>query len=195
MEKRGLTTALVQQGVSQGEDVVWGDEMRLGLHGQVRRRWTGRGVKLRQVVQLRYVWRYLALTVSPSGQLRWTWISNMKKESVAQAVIAWQQAGVQAVVWDNASSHRANLVRAQPMKFIGLPAYAPELNPAERVFEEIRRAVEGRVYADLEAKVQAVEAILTDLAGHPDRVRRLAAWSWIAEALTQLPPPLHTAFS
>ena len=32
------------------------------------------------------------------------------------------------------------------MKTITLPAYSPELNPAERVFEEVRRWVEARVY-------------------------------------------------
>jgi hypothetical protein len=29
--------------------------MRLGLHGQVRRRWTPRGIKLQQPVGIRYV--------------------------------------------------------------------------------------------------------------------------------------------
>ncbi len=47
------------------------------------------------------------------------------------------------------------------------PAYAPELNPVERFFRELRRAVEGRVY--------------------PDRVRQLCGWTWIREALTALP--------
>ena len=32
------------------------------------------------------------------------------------------------------------------------PAYSPELNPAEPVFEEVRRWVEGRVYGSVEEK-------------------------------------------
>jgi transposase len=67
-----------------------------------------------------------------------------------------------------------------------LPPYAPELNPAERVFEEIRRQVEGCVYESLEAKEAVVERYLVELAATPERVRRLCAWTWIEEALQRL---------
>ena len=61
------------------------------------------------------------------------------------------------------------------MPLIGLPPYSPELNPAERVFEEVRRWIEGNVYPSLEDKVAAVEAYLTELESNPDRVRGLPA--------------------
>jgi hypothetical protein len=48
MEKRGLLAAL-----RRGEEVVFADEMRLGLLGQVRRVWGRRGEKLRRRVELR----------------------------------------------------------------------------------------------------------------------------------------------
>ena len=32
------------------------------------------------------------------------------------------------------------------------PPYAPELNPVERFFRELRRAIEGKVYPTLQAK-------------------------------------------
>jgi transposase len=35
--------------------------------------------------------------------------------------------------------------------------YSPELNPAERVFEGVRRWVEGRRYESIEAKKAAME--------------------------------------
>ena len=37
------------------------------------------------------------------------------------------------------------------------------LNPAERVFEEVRREIEGKVYANLDEKVTAAQEFLTDL--------------------------------
>ena len=37
-------------------------------------------------------------------------------------------------------------------KRIFLPAYSPELNPAERVFGEVRRHIEGKVYPYLKEK-------------------------------------------
>ena len=68
-----------------------------------------------------------------------------------------------------------------------MPPYSLELNPAERVFEELRRAVEGRVWGTVEAKVAAVDRLLQDLARSPERVRHLAGWAWIRAALSQLP--------
>jgi transposase len=69
------------------------------------------------------------------------------------------------------------------------PAYAPELNPLERLIEELRRAVEGRVYSSLEAKVTAIESELRKWDVDADRVRRLADWDWIRNTLNQLPNP------
>jgi DDE superfamily endonuclease len=187
VEKGGLTAALTAAGLTVGQAVAWADELRLGLHGQVRRRWVPRGVKLRLKVQVRYVWRYLALAVDPAGRLRWRWLERFRKEPVAETIAAWQADGVRALVWDSAPSHTAKLVRAVGLPPVALPPYSPELNPAERVFEELRRAVEGLVYADIEAKVAAVEAALARLAADPARVRRLVGWSWITQALDGLP--------
>ena len=161
--------------------------MRLGLHGQVRRRWAPRGIKLRQRVEVKYQWRYLVLAVSAAGMLRWRWLETMKKEGIAETVSAWKDAGIRALVWDSAPSHRAKLVRRAGPPLVALPPYSPELNPAERVFEELRRAVEGRVWGTVEAKVAAVDALLQDLALSPERVQRLAGWPWIRTTLSELP--------
>ena len=66
------------------------------------------------------------------------------------------------------------------------PPYSPELNPVERLFQEIRRRVEGRVYPDLAAKKRVVEAVLEDFAAHPEQIRRLMYWSWISETFRTL---------
>jgi hypothetical protein len=159
--------------------------MRLGLRGVVRRVWAPRGVKVRQAQVLTYVWRYLALAVNGlTGTLTWQWTTSMKKEALAEVVTTWQQAGIQAVVWDGAASHRAKLVRAVGLPLITQPPAAPELNPAERVFQELRRAIEGRSYPTLDDKIAVVERELTVLAADPARLRRLTGWAWIADALT-----------
>jgi transposase len=188
MEKGGLSTALAGAGVIQGKPVGWADEMRLGLLGRVRRVWGIRGIKIRQKGECTYQWRYLSLAVDGvGGQLWWTWIPNLRKETVQAVVREWQEAGIGALVWDRAPSHRAKVVRAVGLPLIEQPPAAPELNPAERVFEELRRAVEGRVYGTIEKKMAAVERVLQELAASPERVQRLTGWSWIRVALAQLP--------
>ncbi|HEX2173319.1 MAG TPA: hypothetical protein VHL09_12850, partial [Dehalococcoidia bacterium] len=69
------------------------------------------------------------------------------------------------------------------------PPDAPELNPAERRIEEIRRAVDGLVSDTLDDQVAAVDAFLAELDADPERVRRRAAWDWIEQAFDQLPAP------
>ena len=151
------------------------DEMRVGLRGMVRRVWGRRGVKVRQRLQLVYEWRYLFLVVDGrKGTLHWTWMESMKAEMVGAAVNGLKQQTDVAV-------------RGVGLPLIGLPPYSPELNPAERVFEEVRRWIEGKVYPSLEDKVASVAAYLTELESNPDRVRGLAGWDWIEDAIQRLP--------
>jgi MoxR-like ATPase len=63
--------------------------------------------------------------------------------------------------------------------------YSP-LNPAERVFAEVRRWVEGRRYERIEAKKAAVEAVLRRLEAE-GKVSSLVGWHYIRQALHALP--------
>jgi|TARA_Y100000310_G_scaffold16575_1_gene16507 transposase len=116
----------------------------------------------------------------------------MKADMMAAVVKGLkQQTEVAAVVWDGAPGHRDQRVQELGMPLIGLPPYSPELNPAERVFEEVRRWIEGKVYRSIDDKVEAVQAFLSELESDPDRVRSLTAWDWIDEAIQGL--PVHLA--
>jgi len=163
--------ALRAQGVKDGRKVVFADEMRIGMIGQVRRKWFLRGYKPRERVERQFVWRYLQLAVQPlTGEIGWRWAERMGGEEVAAAVKPWQAAGIEAVVWDNPASHRALCVKG-----VHLLPYSPE--SCGWVFEEVRRWIEGRVYGSIEAKLAAVESFLRGLAEDKARVRRLTGVS------------------
>ena len=53
--------------------------------------------------------------------------------------------------------HKAKVVGEVGLRRIYQPPYSPERNPAERVFAEVRRWVEGCRYESIEAKKAAVE--------------------------------------
>ncbi len=193
MAKGGLTGSLASLGLCRGDaERVWFcDELRAGLISQLRRRWCPRGVRLVQKQQMRFVWRWLCLAVNPlTGRLLWRWQQDLRTPAVAESASWLGGQGVAALVWDNAPAHRAKVVKAAeaspPLCF--LPPFSPELNPAERVFAEVRRHIEGRPYESLDEKVRAAEAFLSGLSGDPERVRRLAGWRWVREALAALPP-------
>ncbi len=172
--------------MSGTQPVHFADELRLGLRGQVRRVLAPRGVKVQQALQLRYAWRYLLVAVDPlAGTLRWAWLERLTQDHLRPVLAEWR---LDCVIWDGAGSHRGKRLRDLPTRRVLLPPYAPELNPAERIFEEIRRQVEGQVYESLEAKEAVVERYLTDLAATPAQVRRLCAWTWIEDAIQRLAP-------
>jgi predicted Zn-ribbon and HTH transcriptional regulator len=160
--------------------------MRLGLRGQVRRVLAPKGVKVIQRVQLTYTYRYLLLAVEPlQGELRWRWVERMNAATLLPVLEDWK---LPAVVWDGAPAHRSSAMETLSTRRIRQPAYAPELNPAERVFEEVRRWTEGKVYESLDEKQRAADRYLKRLQADPERVKRLCGWDWIEEALHSLPP-------
>ena len=146
-------------------------------------------MKVRQRVQFTYKWRYLVLAVDgQAGRIWWNWNETMRAEELIPLVRGMKDTtDLEALVWDGAPSHRDDRLPRIGLPLIALPPYAPELNPAERIFEAIRRAIEGRVFATLEDKVAAVEALLQQLDADPARVRRLAGWAWIHAAFARLP--------
>jgi transposase len=192
VEKGGLAQALDAVGLTRFSRIGHADEMRLGLRGTSRRVWGRRGIKVRQRLQLKYDWWYLFAAVDgQAGTVSWTWLDSMKAADLVPLMEALHaNAPLDAVVWDGATSHRDDAVRAVGVPLIQLPRYSPELNPAERLFEEVRRHVEGKVYATLDAKAADVQAFLEELDADPPRVRRLCGWDWINDAITSLPEPL-----
>ncbi len=195
MEKGGLAQALQAVGLTRASRVGHADELRLGLRGTSRRVWGRRGVKVRQRLQLKYEWRYLFAAVDgQAGRIWWDWVPSMKAEALWPTIAGLQEMAVlEALVWDNAPGHRDADISALDLALVGLPPYSPELNPAERLFEEIRRRVEGRVYATLDAKAAEVEAFLRELDADPARVRQLCGWDWITAAHGALPVPQEKA--
>ena len=150
LEKGGLLNALGQAGVTTTSRLWHCDEMRFGLWGQVRRRWGLKGKKIIQRMQIMFHWSYLVLAVDvPRGELLWEWSQRMNQQQLVPIFEQWHMDGV---LWDGAPSHRGKLMGQVGFARIFLPAYSPELNPAERVFEEVRRHIEGEVYPSLKAK-------------------------------------------
>jgi hypothetical protein len=93
---------------------------------------------------------------------------------------------VEGPIWDGSGTHRARVIRATGPAHIRLPAYAPELSPAERLFEEIRGRLPGRLYVTIDAKAEAVEQFLAELRADATRHSRLVGRDWTSNALTQL---------
>lgn len=188
MEKRGLCEALCAQKATRTSRIGWSDEFRIGLAGSVRRVLTPRGIKVRQLVELRREWYWLAVVVVPrSGVLEAQWMGTLGSDDFKPVLREWHEAYIDLLVWDGLPGHRGVLPTDTPLPTIIQPAASPELNPAERVGEVIRAAVEGRIYPTLWQKMLAVEDVLHELQADRQQVRQLTGYPWILDALKELP--------
>lgn len=84
-------------------------------------------------------------------------------------------------LWDNAGFHQkagdATLPsNVHPLPF---PAYSPELNPVEQVWEVFRDAIGNKVYAVIDAMDAAASDALASLYHSPERIRRLVGEGWL----------------
>ena len=86
------------------------------------------------------------------------------------------------MVLDGASSHKAKqLVIADNIRLLALPAYAPELNPQEHVWDELReKEFPNRVFNHMDGVIQQLEQGLPRLAADSKSLRSLTAWPWIS---------------
>jgi hypothetical protein len=133
----------------------------------------------KQEVDARIGKRWQALWMLRRGE-RWKRVKAMGGSAQADS------AGTQGMVWDHAAFHKAKVVGEVGLRRIYQPPYFPELNPAERVFAEVRRWVEGRRYERIEAKKAAVEAVLRRLEDE-GKVSSLVGWRYIRQTLNVLP--------
>jgi len=172
---------LTAQRVRAGQRVVFVDELRVGLIGQARRRWKGRGVRLCPRVERSSKWRYLQVAVDPlSGEVWQRWSARLGKEAAVAALSEWRALGVAVVVWENAGSHRARAVREVGVALVYLPACLSELTSVARVLCAVGRCVAGVVDGVLAAVAGALDGLC-------DGMVRLVGWGWIREALAGLP--------
>jgi hypothetical protein len=140
--KGGLAEALAAAGLTRDRVIGHADEIRVGLLGQVRRRWGRCGVRLRQRIQRKRRYRSLFLAVDVRGGRLWyCWLDSMKGDEFCGVLRGIERADVlDALVWDGAPGHRDARVGRIGVPLIPLPASSPELNPAERLFEAMRRS-------------------------------------------------------
>ena len=187
---QGLRDALIESGMSSGDALFFSDEARVGLHGSNRKIWGVRGIKVIQLVQIRRQWKYLFAAVNPiTGELHWTWIDSMSKENTVEALSEIRERSeLRTMVWDGAGSHRSkDVLSIEGVNSIVQPPFSPELNPTERVFQEVRRWTDGRVYESIEEKMSAADDFMRGLTSDPKRVQSLCGFEWIKKAVHDLP--------
>ncbi len=156
------------------------DEARFGQQGGNSRVWAPTGSRPRAPRQTEYRYVYLFGAVCPETGDNRAWLmptANTETMTIHLRTLSAQLApDVHALlVLDGAGwHHSAALQVPRNVTLWPLPPYAPELNPVETVWRELRqRHLSNRVYADQATLDDAVATAWNTLADDPDRLTHL----------------------
>ena len=158
------------------------DEMRFGLRTQLKQRWTPKGIRPKGNIKIAYQWGYLYAAINPNeGQLQ-AWLMPDMQQNTFQAFLddfSSKTSKDSLLLLDGAPAHRSNLRQPDKITLKLLPAYAPELNPVERLFQELRKALSNQIFntiQDIESVlIKSLQAYLLD----HEKLKQLTLYPWM----------------
>ena len=85
------------------------------------------------------------------------------------------------MIVDGASSHKSkDLIVPENVALVLLPPYSPELNPAEQIWNQLRKNYfANKVFDSLDAATQQAERGLSVMASNREAMSSLTNWPWI----------------
>jgi hypothetical protein len=179
--------ALLKGAAVKGRHVrlMFQDEARFGRTVRIRRSWAP--TPERPVVSNGYEREFVYVygAISPvEGEFDWMVCRKMNTEQITAffgQVSAAHPDEFLLMVVDGASSLVAKeLVVPENIRLLRLPPYAPELNPQEHIWDELReKSFPNRVFATLDAVLEQLNAGLIRLAADTGTLRSIAGWPWI----------------
>jgi hypothetical protein len=171
---------------------VWAmDESRLGLQTVRRRRLTARGTKPVGRYQHRFDNFYLYGAIAPaSGDGYFLGLPTLTADGFQlflERLAAARPTTLNVLLVDNSRCHTAQELQIPSnVRLVFQPPYAPELNPAERVWQALKDALAWACFPDLPAlQARVVEVVRAWAAS---LLRALTAYPYIMEAINALSP-------
>ncbi|HWJ19532.1 MAG TPA: IS630 family transposase [Geobacterales bacterium] len=167
---------------------VWvQDEVRVGQKGKVVRRWAEKGSSPRAVVHggFKSAWLFGAFCPARDTAVAIV-VEAVNAEAMSAHLAVLSQAvppKVHAVVLvDRAGFHTVakDLIVPSNMTLVDLPAYSPELNPAEGVWEFLKGGVLAhRLYRTVDEIIDKLCWAWQSLINEPGRIRSLCSYDWL----------------
>jgi hypothetical protein len=168
------------------------DESRLGLHLPVHRRLTDYGVKPVQIIAPLYEYYWLYAAVEPTtGEAFWWELPRLDADCFTVFLDQFGRQYPQSlniVLLDQAPAHVAQrVVVPDNVVLVWLPPYSPELNPVERLWEDLKYRIDVQnptVRANLEAFREHIAGIIRDYTA--GAIASLTSYPYLVEAIDAL---------
>jgi len=165
--------------------LMFQDEARFGRMSDARACWAPAPIRPMVKMALVREFRYEYAAVSPwDGALDYMTSEKMNTESMncfLNQVNQRHSEDFVVMVLDGASSHKGKeLLVPENISLVFLPSYSPELNPAEQIWNSLRKNYfANKVFHSLDAATQQAERGLFEMASDKDAVISLTNWPWI----------------
>lgn len=167
------------------------DEARFGRINDVRRCWAPKPLRplCQAMLTHEYTYAYAAVDVS-TGVLDTLVLPHVNTDCMQLFLdeVAQRHPHEHIIlVLDGAGWHHSNtLVVPTNMSLLPLPPYAPELNPVEHLWDEVReKHFHNRVFDTFNALEEHLVTALLVTENAIERVHSIVAWPWIIDALSK----------
>ncbi len=158
----------------------------MGLKPILRKVWAKRGQRPIALVRPRYEWLYVYGFVRPeTGETSFWFTDSVNTETMTTILAAFVRERKRAtgadldLVLDQAGWHISDKLSVpESLELIFLPAYSPELQPAEHLWPVLDEVVANRVPEDLAEMESLVSRRCNELSDDKERVRRLTHFAW-----------------
>jgi len=176
------------------------DEHRIGLKPILQEVWCFDAQRPIAPVQHRYDWRYLVSFVHPaSGRTIFHLATSVNLELFAVELAAFAQADGAGprkqivLVLDRAGWHASLKLRVpEHVHLLFLPAFSPELQPAEHLWPLTNAALVNRHFASIEELEEAQLARCAALQRRPDLIRSATLFHWWPKRIKKRQGPRRT---
>lgn len=166
------------------------DEARFGRISDVRHCWQKKPHRpvVKAMVTQQYVYAYGAISPADghfdslilpqvNGKCMQLFLDEVARRHPDENIV---------MVLDGAGWHKSPFQLADNLRLIFLPPYAPELNPQEHVWDELReKCFHNRAFDSLEALEAHLEQGLAQLENQPEKMQILTGWEWIINSISK----------
>ncbi len=153
-----IVTRLEELSIPDDRDIhIWvEDEHRYGLMSVIRRCWTIKGHRPKAVHNDKYEWGYaygaadivtgkVEFLYTPTVSLEW---SNV----FLRQIVSTDPEAIHIILWDRAGFHPETLEGelSERIRFVPFPAYSPDLNPIEPLWNVVKQEIANDVWDTLD---------------------------------------------
>ena len=169
--------------------LMFQDEARFGRINDVRRCWAPKPIRPLCQAMLTHEYTYAYAAIEPITGTMDAFILPQVNTHCMQLFL--NEVGARhlgqniVMVLDGAGWHSSKSLIAPPnIRLLALPPYAPELNPVEHIWDELReKCFHNKVFDSLNALEDDLAFGLLAMENTPEVVKSIAAWPWIIDVL------------